>query len=96
MDDPGSVETTSSIVAIRTAVRRRLHLKRTTPRKVRLSDPALDRSVFSERVREYVPFPLGLAGLLVGFAIRDFKLELHSRFRVRGALLWLAEQRAPD
>jgi hypothetical protein len=64
--------------------------------KGRLSDPALDRSVFSARVREYVPFPLGLAGLLVGFAIRDFKLELHSRFRVRGALLRLAEQRAPD
>jgi hypothetical protein len=52
---------------------------------VRLSDPALDRSVFSERVREYVPFPLGLAGLLVGFAIRDFKLELHSPFFVCAA-----------
>jgi peptidoglycan/LPS O-acetylase OafA/YrhL len=62
-------------------------------------NPALDKSVFSERVWKYVLFPLGLAGLLLSFAIRDESFRETIRYTLQGLSLiplFVCAVRYPD
>jgi peptidoglycan/LPS O-acetylase OafA/YrhL len=62
-------------------------------------NPALDRSVFSERVWKYVLLPLGLAGLLLSFAIRDESFRETIRYTLQGLSLipvFVCAVRYPD
>jgi peptidoglycan/LPS O-acetylase OafA/YrhL len=47
-------------------------------------NPALDRTVFSERVWKYVLLPLGLAGVLVSFSIRNEAFRETIRYTLQG------------
>jgi peptidoglycan/LPS O-acetylase OafA/YrhL len=47
-------------------------------------NPGLDRSAIPERIWKYVLFPLGLAGLLVGFAIRSDAFRETIRYTLQG------------
>lgn len=50
-------------------------------------NPALDESLFSERVLKQRLFPLGLAGLLAGFAIRNDVFRETFRYTLQGVSL---------
>jgi peptidoglycan/LPS O-acetylase OafA/YrhL len=50
-------------------------------------NPGLDRSAISERIWKYGLFPLGIAGLLVGFAIRSDAFRETVRYSLQGLSL---------
>jgi peptidoglycan/LPS O-acetylase OafA/YrhL len=50
-------------------------------------NPALDRSAATERTWKYRLFPLGVAGLLIGFSVRDERFRETIRYTIQGLSL---------
>lgn len=64
-----------------------------------LGNPALDRTTIPERVWKYALLPLGLLGLLIGFAVRDQTFRETLRYTLQGISLvplFVCAVRYPD